>query len=111
MKSRLIIFGLFFAIDRCLRLYGMKELDRNYYDMTNRIHIREYNLNLINGFATSIATYDDSRLLLCCELTHKLLHMETVYSVMMNHYQNSQNDDQFRNYCLNDLVGRIVMTK
>lgn len=102
------LFNIVFR--KCLRLYGMKEIDRNYYDMTNRILIREYNLNLINGFATSIASYDE-KLLLCCELTHKLLHNQTVYELMMSHYNNAQNEEHFRSICMNDLVGRIIMTK
>ena len=40
----------------------MKEIDRNYYDMTNRIDIPTYGLQLINGFATSIASYEDKLL-------------------------------------------------
>ena len=103
------LFNIVFR--RCLRLYGMKEIDRNYYDMKNQIPIPEYGLNLINGFSTAIATYE-TKLLLCAELTHKLLHNTTILDLMRRIYNESaQQLGRFRDKCTQELVGRIVMTK
>lgn len=102
------LFNLVFR--RCLKLYGMKEIDRNYYDLRNKITIERYNLEMINGFATSIALYEH-HLLLNAEMIHKLLHKTSVYKIMMDIYGNSRNDTDFREICTNELVGRIVMTK
>lgn len=88
----------------------MKEIDRNYYDMRNKINIPDYRLELINGFSTSIASYEN-KLLLCAELTHKLLHKTTVFDQMGKIYDQSENENRFREKCIADLVGRIVMTK
>lgn len=102
------LFNLVFR--RCLKLYGMKEIDRNYYDMTTKINIERYHLEMINGFSTSIALYEE-HLLLNAEIIHKLLHKTTVYEVMMNMYNQSRNDNDFRAQCSAEILGRIVMTK
>ncbi|RNA15024.1 piwi 1 [Brachionus plicatilis] len=102
------LFNLVFR--RCLKLYGMKEIDRNYYDLRNKITIERYNLEMINGFATSIALYEH-HLLLNAEMIHKLLHKTSVFKVMMDLYERTRSDNEFRELCANELIGRIVMTK
>ena len=87
----------------------MQEMDRSFYDMKTRIHIQEYGLDLISGFATAVASYED-RLLLCAEITHKLLHRKSIFDLMGSFYQNSRNESEFREKCLTGIVGRIVMT-
>ena len=85
-------------------------MDRNYFDMTRKIHIPEYNLDLINGFSTAIASYDN-KLLLNAELMHKLLHKRTVYDLMGELYSSSRDDGEFRDKCHRELIGRTIMTK
>jgi aubergine-like protein len=97
---------------KCLKKYGMQELNRNYFDMSTRIPIRDantnFNLDLINGFATSISTYE-SKLLLCLELTHKILHKKTVYD-KMTEINNQSRGNNFRETCVAEIVGKVVMT-
>jgi aubergine-like protein len=99
---------------RCLKLYGMKQIDRNYYDMKSRISIEQYRLELISGFSTSIANYENN-LLLNAELTHKLLHKKTVYDLMIDIFNEGKrsrvNDAAIRERCINEIVGRIIMVK
>jgi len=95
---------------RCMKLYGMKEIDRNYFDMKTKISIPAYYLDLINGFSTSIATYEN-KLMLCAELTHKLLHTATVFDKMSQIYNRSKSVENFRENCIQELVGRVIMTK
>ncbi len=94
---------------RCLKLYGMQEIDRSYFDMINKIQIPAYNLELINGLSTSIALYEN-KLLLCAELTHKLLHKRTIHDMMSDIYKRSRSDSDFKEQCTLEIVGRIVMT-
>lgn len=101
------LFNLIFR--RCLKLYGMKEIDRCYFDMEKKIHIPMYNLELINGLSTSIANYEN-KLLLCAELTHKLLHKSTIHDLMKTIYDTSRSDNDFKEKCTSQLVGRTVMT-
>jgi hypothetical protein len=89
----------------------MKQMDRDFFDTNKRINIREYNLDLINGFATSIGLYEHN-LLLCAELTHKLLHHTTIHQNMERIWNDVRGvDAQFRERCVLDIVGRVVMTK
>lgn len=102
------LFNLVFR--RCLKMYGMQEIDRNFYDMKNKIQIPEYKLELINGLATSIAACED-KLLLCAELTHKLLHKNTIHDVMNRIYSTVRSEQDFKEQCMNEIAGRIVMTR
>ena len=86
----------------------MREIDRNYFDMRNRIGIPEYGIELINGFSTSVSNYEN-KLLLCAELTHKLLHKTTVYDLMDRIY-GSCRQNEFRERCLVEITSRVVMT-
>ena len=88
----------------------MQEIDRSYYDMRNRIAVPEYNLDFINGLSTSIDNYD-SGLLLCAELTHKLLHKNTIHDEMTRIHNNSRTFNDFKEQCTAQLIGRIVMTQ
>ena len=88
----------------------MKQIDTNYYDLENRIEIQKYGLQLINGFATSIASYED-KLLLCVEICNKLLHKTTVLDLLYQIYSKSRDEGQFREECQRELIGRIIMTK
>jgi len=101
------LFNLVFR--RCLKLYGMQQIDRGYFDMKNRIHIPAYNLELINGLSTSIASYEN-RLLLCAELTHKLLHKNTIFDLMNQIWNSVSTNEEFKSACTSELVGRIIMT-
>lgn len=101
------LFNLIFR--RCLKIYGMMEIDRSYFDMENKITIPAYNLELINGLSTSIANYEN-KLLLCAELTHKLLHKSTIHDLMEKTYGTSRNMDDFKERCAAEIVGRVVMT-
>ena len=88
----------------------MQQIDRNYYDMNKKITIEGYGLEMINGFATSIANYEN-KLLLCAELTHKLLHKNTIHNLMENYYRDARGGQgRFREMCTADIVGRIIMT-
>jgi hypothetical protein len=94
---------------RCLKAYGMKLVNRDYFDMKTRLTIPEYNLDLINGFSASIASYEN-KLLLCTEIVNKLLHRKTIYEIINEIFNRSRDDQQFRDDCFKEIVGRIIMT-
>jgi len=101
------LFNLVFR--RCLKLYGMQEIDRAFFNMEKKFSIPQYNLELINGISSSIALYEN-RLLLCAELTHKLLHKNTIHNMMSKIYGEVGSEGEFKERCTAELVGRIVMT-
>jgi len=53
--------------------------------------------------------YED-QLLMCCETSHKVLRLDTVYNELARIYRGCQ-ADKFRNEAMRELVGSSVMTK
>ena len=80
-------------------LYGMKEIDRNYYDMRTRQAIPQYNLDTINKFLASTANYKN-QLLLGAELVYKLLYKTTVFDEMAEIFAAARDPDDFREKCV-----------
>lgn len=96
---------------RCLKKYGYEQMGFDHFDNKNPIRIPEYNMDLINGFATSVGKYE-SKLLLCVELTHKLVHHSTILMLMQKIYRDCRGDgSEFKKQTLNAVVGRVVITK
>jgi len=101
------LFNIVFR--KCMTMCGMKQIEHNYYDMSKKMLIQSYNLELINGLATSIANYEN-QLLLCAELTHKVLHKKTVLQIMYEIYDNSRGNEDFREKAFIEIVGKTIMT-
>lgn len=101
------LFNLVFR--RCLKLYGMQEIDRCFFDMKTKTEIKKYNLFLISGMATSISVYEH-KLLLCAELAHKLLHKDTIHDMMSKIYNEVRSEGEFKEKCTSEIVGRTIMT-
>lgn len=87
----------------------MQEIDHSYFDMKNKIQIPRYYLELITGVSLSIAIYQQ-KLLLCAQLTHKLLHNNTIYDMMSDIYRQCRNDHEFKQAVTHEIVGRVVIT-
>lgn len=61
------------------------------------------------GFTSSILQYEES-IMLCTDVSHKVLRSETVLDFMYSlYYQVEQ--QKFRDVCAKELIGVIVLTK
>jgi hypothetical protein len=69
----------------------------------------KYHLKIASGYKASLDMYE-SKLLLCTELAHKLLNLETVWQ-KMEYIARQQSQENFRQICLDEIVGVTVMTK
>ena len=98
-------------VDRCLLKCNYKEVgkDRAYFDFSNMIELPRYRLKVAPGYKASMATYG-GKLLLCAELAHKLINQDTVWDVMERFYRENRHDN-YKQACLNHLIGATVMTK
>jgi hypothetical protein len=69
----------------------------------------KHRLKIASGYKASLDIYE-SKLLLCTELAHKLLNLETVWQRIENilRQESSQN---FKQVCVDQIVGTTVMTK
>ena len=61
------------------------------------------------GFTTSILQYESS-IMLCTDVSHKVLRSETVLDFMLSLYQQTE-ERRFQEQVSKELVGLIVLTK
>lgn len=100
------LFNIVFR--RCLGLYGMTPIQQNYYDMSSPIQVKQYNLEIVNGFTTAISIHE-RKLLLCAEVSHRVISTATVFDKMNDFY--NKNPQNVKAACQEALVGQIIMTK
>jgi aubergine-like protein len=86
----------------------MTEIGRNYYDLTNPQKFSKYSLEIVNGYTTAIATHE-MKLLLCAEISHRLVQTQSVLDTLNNCYAKSQAN--YKALGAEAIIGQIVMTK
>ncbi|CAH2295702.1 piwi 1 [Pelobates cultripes] len=94
---------------RLLKMMNMKQIGRNYYNPNDPIDIKTHHLTIWPGFTTSILQYETS-IMLCIDVSHKVLRNETVLDIMYNLY-GKVGAHHFRDACSKELIGQIVLTK
>ncbi len=62
------------------------------------------------GFITSILQYERS-VMLCLEISHKILRTDTVLDIMYEVYGRSQRGGSFHDMAKKELIGQIVLTR
>lgn len=95
---------------RCLIKSKFTEFgrDRAYFDFETLIPMGKYNLNVASGYKATMDTYG-TKTLLCSELCHKLINMQTVWDLMERMYRD-HGPDAYKEKVTNYLVGLTVMT-
>ncbi|CAO1306056.1 unnamed protein product [Diamesa serratosioi] len=79
---------------------------RNLYDAGAVIKLKDLNLQLWPGYITSIRQHENG-ILLCCELDHKVMRIETAYDILRQCLNNSRNaKDDF----MKQMIGTTVIT-
>ena len=81
---------------------------RDYFDPGAKIVMANHKLELWPGYQTSIRQHEDS-MLLCCEISHKVLRTDTVYEQIQNIVK--RGGTNVRRDCEKLLLGTIVMTR
>ena len=88
----------------------LTEMGRSYFDHGQAIHINEYQLELWPGFVTTLKQHENE-LLMCVEVTHKVLRKDNVLDVMQGIRERAQRTgDEWKRAIENELVGTVVMT-
>ena len=70
-------------------------------------HTHTHRLELWPGFITSILQYE-TNVMLCADISHKILRTDTVYDFLNDLFQTSRN---FHDQAEKTLVGEIVLTR
>ncbi|XP_075754569.1 piwi-like protein 1 isoform X2 [Pelodiscus sinensis] len=94
---------------RLLKLMNLQQIGRNYYNPNDPISIPNHRLMVWPGFTTSILQYE-TNIMLCTDVSHKVLRSETVLDFMYTLYQQVE-EQRFRETCAKELIGLIVLTK
>nr|XP_057927973.1 piwi-like protein 1 [Doryrhamphus excisus] len=94
---------------RILRILGMQQIGRNYYNAKDPLNLPNHRLTIWPGYTTAILQYESS-IMLCTDVSHKVLRSETVLDFMVNLRQKC-GPHSFTDICSKELVGLIVLTK
>uniref|UniRef100_A0AAQ4R605 Piwi like RNA-mediated silencing 1 n=1 Tax=Gasterosteus aculeatus aculeatus TaxID=481459 RepID=A0AAQ4R605_GASAC len=68
---------------RILRILDMQQIGRNYYNPNDPLDIPKHSLTIWPGYTTTILKYETS-IMLCTDVSHKVLRSETVLDFMAN---------------------------
>ncbi|NXW49861.1 PIWL1 protein, partial [Nyctiprogne leucopyga] len=94
---------------RLLKMLNLQQIGRNYYNPSDPISVPNHRLMVWPGFTSSILQYEES-IMLCTDVSHKVLRSETVLDFMYSLYYQVE-EQRFRDTCAKELIGLIVLTK
>uniref|UniRef100_A0AAY4B2B8 Piwi-like protein 1 n=1 Tax=Denticeps clupeoides TaxID=299321 RepID=A0AAY4B2B8_9TELE len=94
---------------RILRMLNMQQIGRHYYNPDDPLSIPQHRLTIWPGFVTNILQYE-LNIMLCLDVSHKVLRSETVLSFMASLRQ-QVGEQHFPEVCTKELVGLVVLTK
>ncbi|XP_055839653.1 protein piwi [Episyrphus balteatus] len=91
---------------RAMEGLKLQLVGRNFFDAVAKIDLREHRMQLWPGYQTSIRQHEQD-ILLCTEITHKVMRTETVYDILMKCTQESRDfQENFKKHVL----GLTVLT-
>ncbi|NXI49548.1 PIWL1 protein, partial [Chloroceryle aenea] len=94
---------------RLLKMLNLQQIGRNYYNPNDPIVIPNHRLMVWPGFTSSILQYEES-IMLCVDVSHKVLRSETVLDSIYSLYYQVE-EQRFKEACANELIGLVVLTK
>ena len=83
---------------------------RDYYDPKAAIILKQHKLELWPGYVTSIRQHEE-KILLCCEISHKILRTDTVLDQIGEVFQKTKGGPSFHADVEKALLGAIVITR
>ncbi|KZC11749.1 Protein piwi [Dufourea novaeangliae] len=84
---------------KCLSLLNLQLVGRDYFDARSKVEIREFRLELWPGYVTSIRQHE-SNILMCSEITHKVMRQQTLLDILNDCYQQRLTDSMRENFHL-----------
>ncbi|KAH8402523.1 hypothetical protein KR222_002397, partial [Zaprionus bogoriensis] len=91
---------------RAMEGLQLQTVSRNYFDPQAKITLDKYHIELWPGYTTSIRQHE-SDILVCSEITHKVMRTDTLYHVWMKSVRES---DDHKEVFMRDVAGTIVLT-
>ncbi|XP_013862602.1 piwi-like protein 1, partial [Austrofundulus limnaeus] len=94
---------------RILKILNMQQIGRNYFNPNDPLNIPQHKLTIWPGYTTTILRYESS-IMMCTDVSHKVLRSETVLDFMISLRQQC-GSQRYPEICAKELVGLIVLTK
>ncbi|KAM9743859.1 piwi-like protein 1 isoform 1-T4 [Menidia menidia] len=94
---------------RILKILNMQQIGRNHYNPSDPLNIPQHKLTIWPGYSTTILHYESS-IMMCTDISHKVLRSETVLDFMAN-LRHQCGNQRFTEICSKELIGLIVLTK
>ncbi|XP_030079059.1 protein argonaute-3 isoform X2 [Drosophila hydei] len=94
--------------DRVMKTLNYVKFDRKQFDPSRPKIIPTAKLEVWPGYVTAVDEYDGG-LMLCCDVSHRLLCQRTVLDMLVEIYQNNKSNyqDKAKNY----FVGSVIITR
>ncbi|CAG0893792.1 unnamed protein product [Darwinula stevensoni] len=91
---------------RIMNCLGMLQINRNHYDPRGSQHVRQHKLEVWPGYVTAVNQYEGG-IFLNCDVSHRVLRTETVYTVMGDIFNQGGSQDDV----LKIVMGCTVLTR
>ncbi|XP_064551411.1 protein argonaute-3 isoform X2 [Drosophila montana] len=106
LKNCIQLYNILF--DRVMKTLNYVKFDRKHFDPSRPKVIPMAKLEVWPGYVIAVDEYDGG-LMLCCDVSHRLLCQKTVLDMLIEIYQHNKNNyqDKAKKY----LVGSIVLTR
>ncbi|XP_076003583.1 piwi-like protein 2 [Genypterus blacodes] len=96
------------VLRRVMKIIGLKQVGRNHYDPQRALIVGKHRMQTWPGYDATIKRTDGG-LYLCVDLTHKVLHNNSVLDLMKEMYRHSR--ERMQEECTKELIGSIVITR
>lgn len=106
LKNCIHLFNVLF--DRVMKTLNYVRFDRKQFDPTAPKIIPHHKLEVWPGYVTSVDEYEGG-LMLCCDVSHRLLCQKTVLDTLIEIFQ--QNNKDFQENAKKALLGSVVLTR
>lgn len=106
MKDCMQFYNILF--DRIMKVLNYVRFDRKQYDPTAPKHIPQHKLEIWPGYVTAVDEYEDG-LMLCCDVSHRVLCENTVYDILIEAYRSAK--AQYQEQAKKAIIGCIVITR
>ncbi|KAL5278937.1 PIWIL2 family protein [Megaselia abdita] len=106
MKDCMQFYNILF--DRIMKVLNYVRFDRKQYDPTAPKHIPQHKLEIWPGYVTAVDEYEDG-LMLCCDVSHRVLCENTVYDILIEAYHSA--GAQYQEQAKKAIIGCIVITR
>ncbi|XP_071550552.1 piwi-like protein Ago3 [Panulirus ornatus] len=106
MTKSVQLYNVLFS--RIMRVLKMARIGKSYYSPGGSVLVPQHKLEIWPGYVTA-ASCQEGGVMLCVDLSHRILRTETCYDVMVNMCRMQKAN--FKALAVKDLVGCVVLTR